>query len=386
MTHRDITDTDVGRDLRRPAEGPAQRGQPVDGHGVDLDHRLRREGVRGGARRPAREAGREHPARILLVVTGRRPQVLARRRGPDRRGHARRGGGGPDARRGGRAPGLGDPAAAAARLAGGDLVARAAARPARPTTSWPQLAVRRLTDAARRAAAARRRCWTGPDLPARRHRPGLDPADPRGGRCWPRRWTSTRPGSSRCAVEAERRNPSADLLAAWLQNRLKVPVTRTGQRGSGHHRGPDDHRGGRHRHHPARRAAGLLRGARAAGAAGGPEAPGDHRPDQRGAAPDGRTTTVYEATVKTLLQRLATSAPRRRQRRPAKTAAGEADRRRRPTARPRRRSRAADARTSAGHRRSWCTTAPTTWPRRWPPGCWPGWPSSSGTSGCRRSP
>ena len=82
------------------------------------------------------EAGREHPSRILLVVTGSGRTRVAGRRGPDRRGHPRRGRGDPDAGRGRRPPGLGDPAAAAARLPGGDLVARQAARPHRPTTSW----------------------------------------------------------------------------------------------------------------------------------------------------------------------------------------------------------------------------------------------------------
>ena len=44
------------------------------------------------------EAGREHPSRILLVVTGSGPDRVAGRRGAHRRGHARRGGGHPDAR------------------------------------------------------------------------------------------------------------------------------------------------------------------------------------------------------------------------------------------------------------------------------------------------
>ena len=39
------------------------------------------------------EAGREHPSRILLVVTASGRTAVARRRGPDRRGHAGRGGG-----------------------------------------------------------------------------------------------------------------------------------------------------------------------------------------------------------------------------------------------------------------------------------------------------
>ncbi len=44
-------------------------------------------------------AGREHPSRILLVVTGTGRTASARRRGAHRRGDARRGRGHPDAGR-----------------------------------------------------------------------------------------------------------------------------------------------------------------------------------------------------------------------------------------------------------------------------------------------
>ena len=52
------------------------------------------------------------------------------------------------------------------------------------------------------------------------------PGSPRGGRCSPRRSTSTRSRSRRRRSPAERVSPSADLLAAWLGDRLKVTVDR----------------------------------------------------------------------------------------------------------------------------------------------------------------
>ena len=50
------------------------------------------------------------------------------------------------------------------------------------------------------------------------------PGSPRGGRCSPPPWTSTRPRSRSASVTAERISPSADLLVAWLSDRLKVDV------------------------------------------------------------------------------------------------------------------------------------------------------------------
>ena len=66
----------------------------------------------------------------------------------------------------------------------------------------------------------------GPLLRARRHRPRLDPADPvaldaRGGP-----GPGPRARSSPAAVEAEADNPAAELLARWLEARLKVRIDR----------------------------------------------------------------------------------------------------------------------------------------------------------------
>ena len=63
----------LGQDLRRAAAGPADRRQPGAGHGADLDRGLRRVGVRLDALEASMAAGREHPSRILLVVTGSGP-------------------------------------------------------------------------------------------------------------------------------------------------------------------------------------------------------------------------------------------------------------------------------------------------------------------------
>ena len=82
-------------------------------------------------------AGREHPSRILLVVTG-----TGRTASLDAEVHIGEGTPGevivdPDAGTGRRPPGLGGPAAAAARLPRGHLVARQeSGRTGRPT-SWP---------------------------------------------------------------------------------------------------------------------------------------------------------------------------------------------------------------------------------------------------------
>ena len=166
---------------------------------------------------------------------------------------------------------------------------------------WPgqcpgQPGQRRAGPAGRPAADRRRcrrrgrwrRCWTR----AESYQPGdTDLA-------WTRltRWRATAgrcpgpvpgpdQGRRRSRRSAGIRRPTAGGLAADAAEGADVAQD---QRRTGHHRRPDDHSRRRHRHHPARRPAGLLRRARAAGAPGGPEAAGDHRPDQRGTAPDGR--------------------------------------------------------------------------------------------------
>ena len=73
-------------------------------------------------------AGREHPSRILLVVTAGGRNCLAGCRGAHRRRDARRGRRDQDARCGRGASSFGDPAVTAARLPCCDLVARQGAQ------------------------------------------------------------------------------------------------------------------------------------------------------------------------------------------------------------------------------------------------------------------
>ena len=89
------------------------------------------------------------------------------------------------------------------------------------------MAQRRITDAAearnpRKEMQRRRR-----DLRARRHRPGLDPASRCGAACSPPRSTSRRTSRSPSAtVTGGSDSPSTDLLAGWLAQTLRCPVTR----------------------------------------------------------------------------------------------------------------------------------------------------------------
>ena len=177
------------------------------------------------------EAGREHPSRILLVVTG----------------HGRQASLDAEVRIGEGMPGE----VVIVRMKG--VVASHSASVIRPLLLpdspvviwWPgkspaklgsdnlaQLAVRRLTDAAqaaRPAAALKAR--------AENYLPGDTDLS----------WTRLTPWRALLAasldqypskirsvlVEAERHNPSADLLAAWLHARLKVDVERRASSGPG---------------------------------------------------------------------------------------------------------------------------------------------------------
>ncbi len=59
------------------------------------------------------------------------------------------------------------------------------------------------------------------------------PESLRGGQSWPHRWISTRSRVVAASVTAERISPSADLLVAWLSDRLRVPVSRSNSAGPG---------------------------------------------------------------------------------------------------------------------------------------------------------
>lgn len=189
------------------------------------------EGEYGEALNASMQAGREHPSRILLVVTGpgRQSQLDA------------------EVRIGEGLPGevviIRMRGAVASHPAS---VIRPLLLPDSPVVIWwpaksptdlaadelAQLAVRRLTD-----AAATARPLKTLRARAENYRPGDTDLS----------WTRLTPWRALLAasldqypariksvsVEAERGNPSADLLAAWLQTRLKVEVTRRASAGPG---------------------------------------------------------------------------------------------------------------------------------------------------------
>ena len=146
------------------------------------------------------------------------------------------------------------------------------------------------------------------------------------------------------SVTAERISPSADLLVAWLSDRLRVEGRPAQLQGPGHHRGRAAHEVRRHQHQPRRRQAGevLLPGpARPAGRA---EAARRPRAAGRGAAPARRGRHL-------------------RRRREATREAGRHD--------ERRASRCWPTRTR------WRSGSPASW--------WPSWSPCRRRGGCRRS-
>ena len=90
------------------------------------------------------------------------------------------------------------------------------------------------------------------------------------------------------SVTAERISPSAELLVAWLSDRLKVPIARKNSARPRHHRGPARDQGRPDPDLAARRTAGDLLLARPARPSGGPQAPAAPRAAGRGAAPPRR--------------------------------------------------------------------------------------------------
>jgi glucose-6-phosphate dehydrogenase assembly protein OpcA len=183
------------------------------------------------ALRAATAAGREHPARILLVVTGN-----GRRASLDAEVRLGEGTPGEVVVLRMRGPVAGHPAS----------VVRPLLLPDSPVVIWwpgrcptstdhdelAGLAMRKLTDA---AAVSRPRAAL---LDRARH---YGPGDT--DLAWTRitRWRGLLaaaldqyPSRIRAAtVEAEKNNPSADLLVAWLQSRLKVPVAAVTSDGPG---------------------------------------------------------------------------------------------------------------------------------------------------------
>ena len=223
-------------------------------------------------------AGREHPARILLVVT-----AGGRTSGLDAEVRLGEGTPGEVVVLRMRGPVGTHPASVIRPLLLPDspvVIWWPGACPAGPVTDeLSDLAVRRLTDAGAvgrpRAALMER---------AKSYRPGdTDLA-------WTRltRWRGLLAAAldqyptriKAVTVESERGNPSADLLAVVAAESAQGTDQDHAERRPRHHRGADEHGGRGHRHHPTGRSPRLLHRARPAGAVGGVEAPGGHRLDQ----------------------------------------------------------------------------------------------------------
>ena len=169
------------------------------------------------ALRSARDAGREHPSRILVVITRPgRGQAAARRRDPGGRRPAGRHDRAPAARRARQARRLGRAAAAAPRHPGRRVVARRRRRrcPARTSSA-------RSPSAGSPTPRPRPQPMRALHQRAESYPPG--DTDLAWTRLTPWRALLAAaldqlPGSTVTAatVEAERGNPSADILASWL--------------------------------------------------------------------------------------------------------------------------------------------------------------------------
>ena len=189
------------------------------------------EAAQYDAVRAASEAAREHPCRVLAVIT-RRPQAASRLDAEIRVGEAGPGETvllrmyGPI----GAARGLGGHPAAGAGHPGGHLVAGDRARRSRPADPLGALAQRRITDAAAAGAPHDALATLAARLPARGHRPELDPGHAVAVAAGRHDGPAARRRSPAARSSAEAGNPSADLIAAWLSRRLGVAVRAHGVR------------------------------------------------------------------------------------------------------------------------------------------------------------
>ena len=233
----DLTDTTASKINKALVQGRRAIGTPAVGMVLTLVIVTDEENAYD-ALKAANDASREHPSRTLVVIKRRLPlaarphQVAPRRRGAGGRGRGhRRDGRAAAVRRGRRPRPVGGPAAAAAGRAGRRLVAgERADRPGQGPAGRAGAApghrhVRRR--AARAGAAARAEAYTPGDT---------DLA-----------WTRITPWRSMLAaaldqvacevtsveVEGEEYNPSCELLAMWLADRLDVPVKRSLSSGPG---------------------------------------------------------------------------------------------------------------------------------------------------------
>ena len=228
----ELTDTNASEIAAEFVRGRIRAGSPAMGMVMTLIVVVDEDDAET-AMDAAKQASHEHPARVLGVILGDgRGAAQVNAQVGDRAGLDRRDGPDPAQGRGGQAPRVGGAAAAAARLPGRRLVAR---RPPGGPRADPlgRLARRRITDSAfvsrGKLKALREQCAA--------YSPGnTDLA-----------WTRITPWRAllaaaldqqplkvrRVVVSAERISPSADLLLAWLHERLRVPAERKNTKGPG---------------------------------------------------------------------------------------------------------------------------------------------------------
>ena len=278
----DLTDTTTGAIQQALTEARRRMGGPASGMVLTLII-VTDEAAQYDAVRAASQAGREHPSRIVAVIS-RKPKgrVPAGRRDPGGRDRSRRDHLAPHVR----------PARPARRLGG-----RAAARPRR---SRRHLVARRGAPLAPRGSARLGRtapgdgrggqrgaqglaAGPGQGLPARRHRPELDPGDVLAfparrypGPALPR--AAQRRGAGRAGQPERGPDRGLARIAAWHRGAARrVPRSRD-------HRGQLRHAGRQGRAVPARRQERHPVLARPTGAPGSAAPARGPRPDRRGAA------------------------------------------------------------------------------------------------------
>ena len=236
----ELTDTNSAGDRRRVRPGPDPGRQPGDGHGDDAGRSSSTRTTPPAAMEAAQAASHEHPARVLGVILG------------DGRGAGR------DRRPGRHRPGLvrrdrADPARAArwsstpsrwcCRCCCPTPPSPSGGRPTPPTTRPPTRSARSASAGSPTPRPSTRGKHQGDARPSARPTPPATPTwpgpgSPRGGRCSPRRSTSTRSRSRRRTVTAERISPSADLLVGLAARPAEgAASTRANSDGPGHHRG-----------------------------------------------------------------------------------------------------------------------------------------------------
>ncbi len=238
----ELTDTNASGIAAELIRSRTRAGSPVMGMVLTLVIVVT-EDQAPAAMEAAQAASHEHPARVIGVILGDGRGTAAHQRpGRHRPGLERRDRADPAQGRGRPARRVrGAPAPAARRTRGGLVAVPPAGRPGRATRSACS-GQRRITD----AAAATHARTKAMQVQCSSYAPGNTDL------AWTRltRWRALLASAldqqhltvQKASVTAERISPSADLLVAWLQDRLKVPVRAPELRRAGDHRGGAHHR------------------------------------------------------------------------------------------------------------------------------------------------